>query len=68
MLPEHHDAPHLTPVDLAEREQVKLSTVYEWNSARTGPPFMRIGRQVRYRLADVIEWENSRYVRQREPA
>ena len=25
---------------------------------------MRIGRHVRYRLSDVVEWENSRYADQ----
>jgi Helix-turn-helix domain len=48
--------------DLAEREDVPLGTIYQWNSRGDGPPYMRIGRFVRYRLADVIEWENGRYV------
>lgn len=52
---------HLTPEDLAEREDVPTSSVYKWNSEGTGPRYLRIGRHVRYRLADVIEWENSRY-------
>ena len=53
---------HLSPEDLAEREGVPLQTVYGWNRDRTGPPFMKIGRHVRYKLADVIAWEESRYV------
>jgi excisionase family DNA binding protein len=53
---------HLTPVDLAEREDVSLDTVYRWNRVGTGPRYMRIGRHVRYRLDDVEAWENSRYV------
>jgi predicted DNA-binding transcriptional regulator AlpA len=54
------DDKHLSPEDLAERESVPLQTVYGWNKTRTGPRFMRIGRHVRYRLADVIAWEESR--------
>jgi len=53
---------HLSPEDLAEREGVPLQTVYGWNRDRNGPPFMKIGRHVRYKLADVIAWEESRYV------
>ena len=53
---------HLGPEDLAEREGVPVETVYLWNRKRTGPPYMRIGRHVRYRLADVIAWEKSRMV------
>lgn len=55
------DDKHLTPEDLAEREGVPVQTVCGWNSKAAGPRFMKIGRHVRYRLADVIEWENGRY-------
>jgi len=51
---------HLTVHDLAERENVKIETVYGWNKTHTGPPYMKIGgRLCRYRLADVIKWEKS---------
>jgi predicted DNA-binding transcriptional regulator AlpA len=53
---------HLSPDELAKREDVPLQTVYGWNKNRTGPRYMKIGRHVRYRLADVIAWEESRYV------
>ncbi len=49
--------PHLTPEDLARREQVPLKTVYRWNSDGTGPQRLKIGRHVRYRLSDVEAWE-----------
>ncbi|RSN50857.1 helix-turn-helix transcriptional regulator [Actinomadura sp. WAC 06369] len=52
---------HLTPEDLAEREGVPLETVYQWNSRGTAPRRLKIGRHIRYRLADVIAWENARY-------
>lgn len=53
---------HLSPRELAEREGVPLETVYLWNRKRTGPRYMKIGHHVRYRLADVIAWEESRVV------
>jgi len=53
---------HLSPAELAERYGVPLETVYGWNRTRTGPQFMKIGRHVRYRLADVVAWEKSRTV------
>jgi excisionase family DNA binding protein len=56
---------HLTPEELAERQNVPLGTIYVWNSKGVGPKYLRVGRHVRYRLADVVEWERSRMV---EPA
>ncbi|GAB2836349.1 helix-turn-helix domain-containing protein [Actinoallomurus bryophytorum] len=55
------DEKHLTPEDLAERVGVPVKTIYGWNSRGDGPRYMKIGRHVRYRLADVVTWENSRY-------
>ncbi len=52
---------HLSPDELAEREGVAVDTVYRWNWLGTGPRYLKIGRNVRYRLADVIAWENTRY-------
>lgn len=52
---------HLTVEDLAEREGVPVATVYQWNSRGDGPRRLIIGRHVRYRLADVIAWEDGRY-------
>lgn len=53
---------HLTVEEFAEREGVPVPTVYGWNSQGVGPKYMKIGRHVRYRIADVIAWENSRVV------
>ena len=53
---------HLSPEELAEREGVPVQTVYGWNKTGGGPSRMKIGRHVRYRLADVIAWEESRLV------
>ncbi|MEU7911283.1 helix-turn-helix transcriptional regulator [Microbispora bryophytorum] len=53
---------HLTPEDLANRVRVPLATVYQWNSRGGGPRFMRVGKHVRYKIADVEAWEETLYV------
>jgi excisionase family DNA binding protein len=53
---------HLTPIELAKRLGVPITTIYNWNSAGGGPPYMKIGRHVRFRLSDVLAWEASRTV------
>lgn len=52
----------LTTQDLADRYKVHPKTVRKWRSDKTGPAGQRIGGQTRYRLADVIEWEQSQQV------
>ena len=44
---------HLSPEDLAHRQGVPLQTVYGWNKTRTGPDYMKIGRHVRFDVADL---------------
>lgn len=56
------DDTYLSPEQLAERFDVPVPTVYAWNKAGTAPPRIRVGRHVRYRLADVLAWEKSRLV------
>jgi predicted DNA-binding transcriptional regulator AlpA len=53
---------HLTITEVASRERVPVNTVRKWNATGTGPRFMKVGRYVRYRLADVLAWEDSRVV------
>jgi predicted DNA-binding transcriptional regulator AlpA len=60
------DERHLTVADLAEREGVDVLTVYGWNRTGRGPTYLRLGRYVRYRLSDVIAWEDSRAVKRAE--
>lgn len=50
---------HLSPQDLADRVGVPLQTIYGWRVYHKGPRAMRIGKYVRYRLADVLAWEES---------
>lgn len=51
---------HLTMQDLAERCGVSVNTVRQWRVKGTGPRGMAIGKYVRFRLSDVLDWEESR--------
>ena len=50
--------------ELAERYGVPVKTPAEWASKGTGPRYARFGRHVRYRLGDVIDWEQRRLAEQ----
>ncbi|MFJ5861511.1 helix-turn-helix domain-containing protein [Pseudarthrobacter sp. NPDC092439] len=53
-------SPHLTTQELATRLGVPLSTVYFWRSRPgQGPRAMRVGKFLRYRLEDVLAWEEA---------
>lgn len=36
---------------------VKVGTLSNWRGKKKGPPFVKLGANVRYRLVDVVEWE-----------
>ena len=46
----------LHPTDLSELLGVPVATLANWRCARKGPPFVKVGRHVRYRPADVDRW------------
>ena len=46
-----------TQNELAQRWQVSESTLERWRSQPTGPIFLRLGGQVRYRITDVEAFE-----------
>lgn len=54
---------HLTTAELADRLQVSVEDIYAMNSRGTGPNYLRIGKECRYRIPDVEAWEQSRLVR-----
>jgi len=39
---------------------VPVGTLEQWRARKRGPAFLRIGRHVRYDLAEVREWLDSR--------
>lgn len=46
----------LSVEDLAEYLAVPVTTLYQWRYRREGPPGFRVGRHIRYRWTDIIEW------------
>lgn len=46
----------LTPEQTAALLQVSPRTVEEWRRTRTGPPWRRMGRHVRYLRREVLAW------------
>ncbi len=54
------DEIHLIDDQLAAREQVSVRTAQRWRTTGEGPPYIKAGKAVRYRLQDVKEWEETR--------
>ncbi|MFH1919443.1 MAG: helix-turn-helix domain-containing protein [Planctomycetota bacterium] len=53
----------LTPAETAEHLGIQEQTLAVWRTTgRHGLPFVRVGRSIRYRLADVEEWLAGRTV------
>jgi DNA-binding transcriptional regulator YiaG len=48
---------YLSNPDLAARYEVPVETIRKWRSTGYGPPAHKLGRHVRYRLSDVLRWE-----------
>jgi excisionase family DNA binding protein len=46
--------------DLADFLRVPVDTIYKWRSAAEGPRGLRVGRNVRFREADVLAWLETR--------
>jgi excisionase family DNA binding protein len=46
----------LTVQELADYLGVPVATLYQWRYRREGPPGFRVGRHIRYRWTDVVEW------------
>lgn len=53
----------LTPKELAARLKIHTNTLAKWRMINAGPKFLRMGEgpksRVRYRLADVEDFERS---------
>lgn len=55
-----HDV-HLTPSEVASRYQVTERTLEKWRAAGVGPDWIPLGRNtIRYRLSDVLAYEEAR--------
>ena len=50
-------APHfLTQHEVAELLRVPERTLEDWRLTHSGPPYLKLGRHVRYDLQDVLTW------------
>lgn len=52
----------LTPKELAGRWQVAAQSLANDRCAGRGPAYVKIGSRVRYRLSDVLAWEDGAVV------
>ncbi|GCA97612.1 helix-turn-helix domain-containing protein [Mycolicibacterium sp. NCC-Tsukiji] len=59
--PESAPDPWLTRAELAERLQLPVATLAQWASQGKGIRYAKFGRHTRYRLSDVIAWENAQF-------
>jgi hypothetical protein len=55
--PERAPAQHLRQIDLARRWAVSEQTLANWRWRKKGPPHLKIGGRILYRLADVEQYE-----------
>jgi hypothetical protein len=53
----------LTREEVAARWKTKTKTLAQWASLNRGPVFQKFGGLCRYRLSDVIAWENAQTTR-----
>lgn len=49
--------PHLRERELAARWQTSQRTIQRWRAEGSGPAFILIGGTIRYRIADVLDYE-----------
>lgn len=48
-----------TPTELADQLHLSTSTLAQWRYKGTGPKFIKVGRKVLYRAADIHAWFNA---------
>jgi hypothetical protein len=51
----------ITRPDLAARWKMPIATLNQWGSQGRGPKYAKFGKHCRYKLSDVIAWENAQF-------
>ena len=51
----------LTRPEVSKRIKVPVATLAQWASYGRGPKFSKFGRHCRYRLSDVVAWEDAQF-------
>ena len=59
-VPQPDETSVLSAANLARRWHISLRTLERWRTAGKGPTSMMLGGSVRYRLADVLAFEQAR--------
>lgn len=49
----------MTTAELAEFLRIPAKTLKNWRAAGQGPPYLKIGRGVRYARRDVLAWQRT---------
>jgi excisionase family DNA binding protein len=57
----------LDVAQLAEYLGVPVSTIHYWRSQSQGPPALKVGRRLRFRVIDVVRWLEDEGVGADEP-
>jgi excisionase family DNA binding protein len=57
----------LSVLELAEYLAVPVSTIHYWRGKGLGPPGFKVGKQLRFRAADVVRWLEERRAREAAP-
>lgn len=52
---------------LAAGLDVSVATVRRWRSVGQGPPFVKLGKSIRYKITEVAAWAEEQYVPRRVP-
>lgn len=52
-----------TPLELSAILRVPLPTLYTWRRRGVGPPAIKVGRHLRWRVEDVDRWLEERLVK-----
>ncbi|BDC48739.1 hypothetical protein F183_A10550 [Bryobacterales bacterium F-183] len=53
---------YITDIAVARRLGLSIATIRRWRLTNDGPPFVKFGSCVRYRLPDVDSWAAAREV------
>lgn len=51
---------HLNQVEVARRWCLSPKTLERWRWLGVGPPYLKLGGRVAYRIEDVMAWETER--------
>jgi len=57
----------LVEAQAAEILLMSVRTLQSWRCKEHGPPFLKIGRNIRYRYGDILEWLRMKTVRPEGP-